>query len=80
MLQLSIRDALIHFCFNKRVAVVPTATEVNAGSQAPSALSGYASDSEFSVCRCGSNTRNNRMNWDKPIYPGLPRTIPRANA
>ena len=37
----------------------------------PSALSGYASDSEFSVCRCGSNRRYNRVNSDKPIDPGL---------
>jgi hypothetical protein len=45
-----------------------------------SALSVFASDSEFSVCRCGSNTRNTPMNWDKPIYPGLLRTMLRANA
>jgi hypothetical protein len=33
-----------------------------------SALSAYAS--EFSDCRFGSSTRNNRVNSDKPIDPG----------
>ena len=67
---------LIH-CFNKYVAVGMTATE---GYLPRSALSGYACDSELSVCRCGSNTRNNRLNCDKPIDPGLRRMILWPNA
>jgi hypothetical protein len=34
-------------------------------------LSGYASDSEFSVCRCGSNMWCNRVNSEKLNDPGL---------
>src|SRR5262249_15718782 len=44
----------------------------------PSALSGYASDSEFSVCRCGNNMWSNRVKLDKPIDPGLLLRRPNA--
>jgi hypothetical protein len=62
---------------NKYVAVGMTATE---DYQCRSALSGYASDSEFSVCRCGSNTWYNHANLETLIDPGLLRMILRANA
>jgi hypothetical protein len=44
--------------------------EVLAGLKAQ-ALNGYASSSEFSVCRCGSNMWSNRVNSDKLTDPGL---------
>jgi hypothetical protein len=46
--------------------------EVLAGSlKRSTALSGYASDAEPSVCRCGSNMRSNRVNSDKLTDPDL---------
>src|ERR1700730_3995477 len=57
-------------CFSKPLYLVAVEPPRGTGLKAP-ALNGYASASEFSVCRCGSNMWSNRVNSDKLTDPGL---------